>query len=58
MAGRPAALIEKPLDLLPIGAWTALAATLLPLTVWLLLGVTGSLARGSTRLRLPPFRAT
>ena len=58
VAAQPAALVEKPLDLLPIGAWTALAATLLPLAVWLLLGVTGSLARGSTRLRLPPFRAS
>jgi hypothetical protein len=35
---------------------TGLAASLLPLAVWLLMGVTGSLARGSTRLLMPPFR--
>jgi hypothetical protein len=49
-------LVRKGIDAVPIGLMTGLAATLLPLAVWLLLGVTGSLARGSTRLRLPPFR--
>lgn len=48
-------LIERKLDTFPIAAWSAAAGTALPLAVWLLLGVTGSLARGSRRLRLPPF---
>jgi hypothetical protein len=49
-------LVRERIDAMPIGLMTGVAATLLPLGVWLLLGVTGSLARGSTRLRLPPFR--
>ena len=48
-------LVERHLDTFPIAAWSAVAGTALPLAVWLLLGVTGSLARGSRRLRLPPF---
>jgi hypothetical protein len=48
-------LVEKRLDTFPIAMWSAAAGTALPLAVWLLLGVTGSLARGSRRLRLPPF---
>ena len=48
-------LVRRGVDALPIGAWTGLAAALLPLGVWLLLGVTGSLARGLPSLRLPPF---
>ncbi|MDX6234671.1 MAG: hypothetical protein QOH68_3789 [Nocardioidaceae bacterium] len=49
-------LIRKKIDAMPVGLMTGAAATLLPLVIWLLLGVTGSLARGSTRLLLPPFR--
>lgn len=49
-------LIERRIDTLPVGVWTGLAGVALPLGVWLLLGVTGSLARGATTLRLPPFR--
>jgi hypothetical protein len=41
---------------MPLAAATTAAATVLPLGVWLLLGVVGSLSRGYTRLRLPPFR--
>lgn len=49
-------LVRRSIDTLPIGAFTAAGASLLALAVWLLLGVTGSLARGLTSLRLPPFR--
>ena len=48
-------LVERRIDTFPIAVWSAAAGTALPLAVWLLLGVTGSLARGSRRLRLPPF---
>lgn len=48
-------LVRESIDALPVGVWTGLAAGLLPLAIWLLLGVTGSLARGLPRLRLPPF---
>lgn len=50
-----AGLVERRIDTVPLAVGTAVAGTLLPLAVWLLLGVTGSLARGYTRLRLPPF---
>ena len=55
VAGGPE-LVRETIDAMPVGLLTGVAATLLPLGVWLLFGVTGSLARGSTRLRLPPFR--
>jgi hypothetical protein len=48
-------LIPKRIDTLPLAVGTAAAATMLPIGVWVLLGVTGSLARGLPRLRLPPF---
>ncbi len=48
-------LVRQSIDSLPVGAWTALAAGLLPLALWMLLGVTGSLVRGFPTLRLPPF---
>ncbi len=48
-------LVRLPIDTTPIGLLTAAAAGLLPLGIWLLLGVTGSLARGLPQLRLPPF---
>lgn len=50
-------LERVPVDTVPIGLLTGVAAGLLPLAVWLLLGVTGSLARGLPSLRLPPFRS-
>ena len=49
-------LVRRSIDAVPIGAFTAAGASLLALCVWLLLGVTGSLARGLPSLRLPPFR--
>lgn len=48
-------LIERRIATLPLAAGTAVAVTVLPLGVWLLLGVVGSLARGLPSLRLPPF---
>jgi len=48
-------LIRRRIDTLPLGALTATGGALLALAVWLLLGVTGSLARGLPTLRLPPF---
>jgi hypothetical protein len=48
-------LVRRSIDTMPIGLLTGAAAALLPLAVWLLLGVTGSLARGLPSLRLPPF---
>jgi len=48
-------LVRRTIDTLPIGALTAAGGALLALGVWLLLGVTGSLARGLPSLRLPPF---
>lgn len=48
-------LVRETVDSLPIGAFTAAGGALLALGVWLLLGVTGSLARGLPTLRLPPF---
>ena len=48
-------LIRRAIDSTPIGLLTGAAAALLPLGIWLLLGVTGSLARGLPSLRLPPF---
>lgn len=48
-------LVRRSIDALPIGVLTAAAAGLLPLAIWMLLGVTGSLARGLPSLRLPPF---
>lgn len=48
-------LVRRTIDTLPIGALTAAGGAALALGVWLLLGVTGSLARGLPRLRLPPF---
>lgn len=48
-------LVRRTIDTLPIGALTGVSAALLALGVWLLLGVTGSLARGLPGLRLPPF---
>jgi hypothetical protein len=53
--GGAADLISRRIDTMPLAAWTAGAAVLLPAAVWLLIGVTGSLARGEPRLRLPPF---
>lgn len=49
-------LVRRSIDAVPIGAFTAAGGALLALGVWMLLGVTGSLARGLTTLRLPPFR--
>lgn len=49
-------LVRRSIDTLPIAAFTAAGGALLALGVWLLLGVTGSLARGLTTLRLPPFK--
>lgn len=49
-------LVRRSIDTLPIGAFTAAGGALLALGVWLLLGVTGSLARGLTTLKLPPFK--
>lgn len=54
VAGGPG-LVERRIDALPVAIGTGLAAAIFPLGVWLLLGVTGSLARGRTGLRLPPF---
>lgn len=48
-------LVRRGVDALPIGALTAAGGAALALGVWLLLGVTGSLARGLPSLRLPPF---
>ncbi|MFP5321693.1 MAG: hypothetical protein ACLGIC_07570 [Acidimicrobiia bacterium] len=48
-------LVREAIDTTPIGAFTAVGGALLALGVWLLLGVTGSLARGLPTLRLPPF---
>lgn len=48
-------LIRGSVDTTPIAVLTGAAAALLPFGVWLLLGVTGSLARGLPALRLPPF---
>lgn len=50
-------LVREDIDTLAIGVFTGVAAGLLPLAVWLLLGVTGSLARGLPTLRLPPFHS-
>jgi hypothetical protein len=57
LASEPASndLIRRAIDSTPIGLLTGAAAALLPLGIWLLLGVTGSLARGLPSLRLPPF---
>lgn len=49
-------LVRESIDAMPIALGTGLAAALLPLGVWMLLGVTGSLARGLPTLSLPPFR--
>ncbi len=49
-------LVERRIDTMPLAVGTAVAATILPLGLWLLLGVIGSLARGLPRLKLPPFR--
>lgn len=49
-------LVRKGINLARIAAGTTVAASLLPLGIWLLMGVVGSLARG-TGLRLPPFRS-
>lgn len=49
-------LVERRIKTVPLAVGTAVAATILPLAVWLLLGVIGSLARGLPSLRLPPFR--
>ena len=49
-------LVRRSIDAVPIGAFTAAGGGLLALGIWLLLGVTGSLARGLTTLKLPPFR--
>lgn len=49
-------LVRRGIDAVPIGAFTAAGGALLALGVWMLLGVTGSLARGLTSLKLPPFR--
>lgn len=49
-------LVRRSIDALPIGAFTAAGGALLALGIWLLLGVTGSLARGLTTLKLPPFK--
>lgn len=49
-------LVERRIDTVPLAAGTAVAAVVLPLGVWLLLGVIGSLARGLPTLKLPPFR--
>ncbi len=48
-------LVRRAIDTLPIGVLTGASGAALALGVWLLLGVTGSLARGLPRLRLPPF---
>lgn len=57
LATQPAGsdLVRRAIDSTPIGLLTGAAAALLPLGIWLLLGVTGSLARGLPTLRLPPF---
>lgn len=49
-------LVARRIATLPLAVGTTVAATVLPLGVWLLLGVIGSLARGLPSLRLPPFR--
>jgi hypothetical protein len=49
-------LVRRSIDTVPVGAFTAAGGALLAVGVWLLLGVTGSLARGLPSLRLPPFR--
>lgn len=49
-------LVARRIATLPLAMGTAVAASLLPLGIWLLLGVVGSLARGLPSLRLPPFR--
>lgn len=49
-------LVERRIATMPLAAGTAVAAVVLPLGVWLLLGVIGSLARGLPTLKLPPFR--
>lgn len=54
-AGGPE-LVRRSIDAMPIGAFTAVGGALLGLGIWLLLGVTGSLARGLTSLKLPPFK--
>jgi hypothetical protein len=54
VAGGPE-LVRRSIDAVPIGAFTAVGGALLALGVWLLLGVTGSLARGLPTLKLPPF---
>lgn len=54
--GSGGGLVEETINTTPLAATTAATGLLLPLALWLLLGVTGSLARGYDRLRLPPFR--
>lgn len=49
-------LVRRSINTLPIGAFTAVGGALLALGIWFLLGVTGSLARGLTTLKLPPFK--
>ena len=49
-------LVERRIETMPLAVGTAVAAVVLPLGVWLLLGVIGSLARGLPTLKLPPFR--
>ncbi|HEU5085097.1 MAG TPA: hypothetical protein VFU14_17275 [Acidimicrobiales bacterium] len=55
MTGATGELVRRGVDALPIGALTGAGGAALALGVWLLLGVTGSLARGLPSLRLPPF---